>query len=190
MEHAIQRLGLSEYADRRAGTLSLGNLQRLSLARALLHEPSLLVLDEPANGLDPAGVIEVRELLRSLAAERGVTIFMSSHILAEVDRLATRIGIVHAVVSIEELDSQTLDRHREQCLEVGARHLDIAERELCAAGYCRGVERLMAATHSSSCASRVPSMPRRRSRACSSRPGRNRRASRLPAKHSRITSSA
>ncbi len=68
-----------DYADRRARTLSLGNLQRLALARALLHEPQLLVLDEPANGLDPAGVIEIRELLRSLAGEHGVTIFMSSH---------------------------------------------------------------------------------------------------------------
>jgi len=57
------------------------------------------VLDEPANGLDPAGVIEIRELLRSLAGEHGVTIFMSSHLLAEVDRLATRIGIVHRGVS-------------------------------------------------------------------------------------------
>jgi ABC-2 type transport system ATP-binding protein len=77
-----------QYANRRAGTLSLGNLQRMALARALLHTPQLLILDEPANGLDPAGVIEIRELLRTLATEHGVTIFMSSHILAEVDRLA------------------------------------------------------------------------------------------------------
>ena len=62
---------------------------------ALFHEPELVILDEPANGLDPAGVVEVRDLLRSLAAERGVTVLMSSHILAEVDRLATRIGIIH-----------------------------------------------------------------------------------------------
>ena len=135
VDRAIEQLRLSEYADRRAGTLSLGNLQRLALARALLHEPSLLVLDEPANGLDPAGVIEVRELLRTLARERGVTVFMSSHILAEVDRLATRIGIVHRGRLIEELDSDALERHRDQRLEVGARHLDVAERALCAAGY-------------------------------------------------------
>lgn len=101
----IERLALEPYADRRARTLSLDNLQRLALARALLHEPDLLVLDEPANGLDPAGVIEIRELIRDLAHERGVTVFMSSHILAEVDRLATRIGIVHQGRLIEELDS-------------------------------------------------------------------------------------
>src|SRR5207244_8615067 len=114
---------------------SLGNLQRLALARALLHEPRLLVLDEPTNGLDPAGVIEVRELLRTLARERGVTVFMSSHILAEVDRLATRVGIVHRGRLIEELDSDALEQHRDQRLEVGARQLDVAERELRAAGY-------------------------------------------------------
>src|ERR1051326_9109802 len=91
----IERLALGPYAERRSGTLSLGNLQRLALARALLHAPDLLVLDEPANGLDPAGVIEVRELLLSLASQCGVTVFISSHILAEVDLLATRIGIIH-----------------------------------------------------------------------------------------------
>jgi bacitracin transport system ATP-binding protein len=83
--------------------LSLGNKQRLALARALLHHPDVLVLDEPANALDPAGIVEVRGLLRRLADERGVTIFMSSHILAEVAHLADRIGIVHNGKLIEEL---------------------------------------------------------------------------------------
>jgi ABC-2 type transport system ATP-binding protein len=130
----IESLALGPYGHRRAGTLSLGNLQRLALARAMIHEPELLVLDEPANGLDPAGVIEIRELLRSLARERGVTVFMSSHILGEVDRLATRIGIVHRGRLIEELDSEALERHRDRRLEVGAQDLDAAERALRAAG--------------------------------------------------------
>lgn len=134
VEAMIERLALEPYADRRAGTLSLGNLQRLALARALLHEPELLVLDEPANGLDPAGVIEIRELLRGLARDRAVTVFMSSHILGEVDRLATRIGIVHRGRLIEELDSEALERHRDRRLEVGARDLDAAERALRSAG--------------------------------------------------------
>lgn len=99
---AITLLHLEQYADRRVGRLSLGNKQRVSLARALLHSPDLLVLDEPANGLDPAGIVEVRELLRALARERGVTVFMSSHILAEVAHLADRIGIVHDGRLIEE----------------------------------------------------------------------------------------
>jgi ABC-2 type transport system ATP-binding protein len=135
VDRLIEHLKLSEYAHRRAGTLSLGNLQRLALACALIHDPQLLTLDEPANGLDPAGVIEIRELLRTLAQQHGVTIFMSSHILAEVDRLATRIGIVHHGRLIEELDSQTLEQHRNPRLEVGARDLELAERALRASGY-------------------------------------------------------
>ena len=102
VSESIERLGLGAYADRRAGRLSLGNKQRLSLARALLHAPDVLVLDEPANALDPAGIVEVRALLRSLVTERGVTVFMSSHILAEVAHLADRIGIVHEGRLIEE----------------------------------------------------------------------------------------
>ena len=99
---AIALLRLDEYADRRAGQLSLGNKQRLALARALLHNPELLILDEPGNALDPAGIVEIRELLRMLATERGVTVFMSSHILTEVAHLADRIGIVHDGRLIEE----------------------------------------------------------------------------------------
>src|SRR5579864_5324335 len=95
VSRAIDRFGLGAYADVPAAALSLGNAQRLGLAKALLHTPRLLILDEPANGLDPAGVVEVRELLRQLATDEGVSIFMSSHILAEVARLATRIGIIH-----------------------------------------------------------------------------------------------
>ena len=95
IDRAIERLGLGAYAARRAGNLSHGNAQRLGLAKALLHEPKLLLLDEPANGLDPAGIVEIRELLLELTREQGVTVFMSSHILAEVTRLARRIGIIH-----------------------------------------------------------------------------------------------
>jgi ABC-type multidrug transport system ATPase subunit len=106
--HAIDLMGLGPYKDKRAGRLSLGNKQRLSLARALLHSPDVLVLDEPANALDPAGIVEIRELLRTLASERGVTVFMSSHILAEVAHLADRIGIVHEGRLLEELDREEL----------------------------------------------------------------------------------
>ena len=129
VDEIIERLSLGSYADRKAGTLSMGNLQRLGLARALLHEPELLILDEPANGLDPAGVVEIRELLRTLAHEKGVTIFMSSHILTEVDRLATRIGIIHNGKLIEELDTQKLEQLR-------ARHLEVQVRNIAAAQIC------------------------------------------------------
>lgn len=130
----IEQLSLVTYADRKAGTLSMGNLQRLGLARALLHQPELLILDEPANGLDPAGVVEIRELLRSLACEKGVTIFMSSHILTEVDRLATRIGIIHNGKLIEELDTDQLEGLRAKRLEIKTRDLQAAQISLESAG--------------------------------------------------------
>ena len=135
VDEIIERLALASYADRKAGTLSMGNLQRLGLARALIHEPELLILDEPANGLDPAGVVEIRELLRTLVHENGVTIFMSSHILTEVDKLATRIGIIHHGKLIEELDTQKLEKLRARHLEVQVRNIEAAQICLQSAGY-------------------------------------------------------
>ncbi len=131
----IERLGIASYAQRKAGTLSTGNLQRLGLARALLHQPELLILDEPTNGLDPAGVVEIRELLRTLAHENGVTIFMSSHILTEVDRLAARIGIIHKGHMIEELDAKKLEQLRARKLVVTARDMQRATQAILQAGY-------------------------------------------------------
>lgn len=133
--HIIERLGIASYADRKAGTLSTGNLQRLGLARALLHKPELLILDEPANGLDPAGVVEIRELLKSLVQERGVTVFMSSHILTEVDRLATRIGIIHKGHLIEELDAGKLEQLRTKYLLIKVHNVNAACSVLQSAGY-------------------------------------------------------
>ncbi len=104
----INQMGLDPYADRRARTLSLGNAQRLGLAKALLARPRLLVLDEPVNGLDPAGVVEIRDLLQRLATD-GAAVLMSSHLLSEVARLANRIGIIHHGRMIEELNRASLD---------------------------------------------------------------------------------
>ena len=131
----MDRLRLLEYARHPARTLSMGNLQRLALARALIHRPELLVLDEPANGLDPAGIVELREMLRRLAREEGVTVFMSSHILTEVDRLATRVGILHHGRLIEELSAADLDARRKRRLQVGAEDVERAEGVLRAAGF-------------------------------------------------------
>jgi ABC-2 type transport system ATP-binding protein len=131
----IERLGLSPYVNRRAGVLSTGNRQRLGLARALLHEPELLILDEPANGLDPAGVVEIRELLASLTHEKGMTVFMSSHILTEVDRLSTRIGIIHKGRLLDELDAEKLEELRSQHLEIKTRDLEAAQGVLTRAGF-------------------------------------------------------
>jgi len=131
----IEQLGLGAYVDRKAGALSTGNLQRLGLARALLHRPDLLILDEPANGLDPAGVVEIRELLAGLAAEKGVTVFMSSHILTEVDRVAMRIGIIHEGHLIEELEAEELEQLRSPRLEIKAHNLEAAQIALTQAGF-------------------------------------------------------
>jgi ABC-2 type transport system ATP-binding protein len=134
VDDAMDRLGLSAYADRRARTLSQGNAQRLGLAKAMFHRPRLLILDEPANGLDPAGVVEIRDLLSELAAH-GTTVFLSSHVLAEVARLATRIGIIHFGQLREELDTADLARRERQRLSVNTRDDAAAATALVAAGY-------------------------------------------------------
>ena len=134
-ERVIEQLGLQQYARRRSGTLSTGNRHRLWLARALLHGPDLLILDEPGSGLDPAGVVEIRDLLGRLAREQGVTIFMSSHILTEVDRLATRIGIIHRGRLIEELETRQLEALRARRLAVRTRDLALARSVLAGAGF-------------------------------------------------------
>jgi ABC-2 type transport system ATP-binding protein len=131
----IEHLGLATYTDRKAGGLSTGNLQRLGLARALLHKPELLILDEPANGLDPAGVVEIRGLLAGLAHDKGITVFMSSHILTEVDRLATRIGIIHKGRLLDELDAKRLEELRSRRLEIKTRNLEAAHSALTQAGF-------------------------------------------------------
>jgi ABC-2 type transport system ATP-binding protein len=139
VDRVIERLDLAAYADRRAGTLSLGNTQRLGLAKALLHNPELLILDEPANGLDPAGIVEIRNLLINLAQEQGVTIFMSSHILGEVSRLAQRIGIIHQGCLLQELDIDELERNRRRRLLVRTRDLEAARAVLSNAGFAAGI---------------------------------------------------
>ena len=134
VDYAIDLFGLRPYADRRARTLSLGNEQRLGLAKAFIHRPSLLVLDEPVNSLDPAGVVEVRSLLVNLARDEGVTVFLSSHRLSEVARVATRIGVLHHGRLVDEFDANALASRVHARLEVGARDIVRAARALRGAG--------------------------------------------------------
>ena len=141
VSEAVELLRLGDCVDRRSSVLSLGNRQRLSLARALLHRPDLLILDEPANALDPAGIVEVRELLRSLAREQGVTVFLSSHILAEVAHVADRIGIMHGGRLLEELDRGQLHARERLYVEVGASRPERAATLLAEAGFGK-VERV------------------------------------------------
>jgi len=90
----LQQVGLWDDSHRIAGTYSNGMKQRLSLAVALLGNPDLLILDEPMNGLDPSGIIEIREFLKKINEQSGTTILLSSHILGEIEKLATHIGII------------------------------------------------------------------------------------------------
>ncbi|MDT7781892.1 MAG: type transport system ATP-binding protein [Pseudonocardiales bacterium] len=135
VEDVIARLRLDIYARRRAGTLSLGNAQRLGLAKALLHRPELLILDEPANGLDPAGVAEIRDLLLELSHEHGVTVLLSSHILTEVARLVTRIGVIHDGRLVREIAADDLADHERQRLSIAVRDHTRAQIALRAAGF-------------------------------------------------------
>lgn len=95
ISEALNLVGLSNTGKKKAKQFSLGMKQRLSIALALLPNPELLILDEPTNGLDPNGIIETRELIKKLNTERGVTILVSSHILAEVEKMASHVGIIH-----------------------------------------------------------------------------------------------
>lgn len=102
VKHALEIVGLP-YKDKKVfSKYSLGMKQRLGIANAILHEPELLILDEPTNGLDPIGIAEVRKFVRNLCNERGITILISSHILSEIALLADDIGIIHNGVLIEE----------------------------------------------------------------------------------------
>jgi ABC-type multidrug transport system ATPase subunit len=95
IERALAVVRLGEAGDRKVTGYSHGMKQRLGLALALLSDPDLLVLDEPTNGLDPAGIQEMRDLIRRLPEEYGATVFLSSHLLSEVEQIATHIGIIH-----------------------------------------------------------------------------------------------
>jgi ABC-2 type transport system ATP-binding protein len=106
----IDKLQLGEYSERKVRNLSQGNAQRLGLAKALIHKPQIILLDEPSNGLDPAGIVEIRELLLDMVKNDGVTVFISSHILGEISKMTSRIGIIHKGRLIQELDTAQLDK--------------------------------------------------------------------------------
>lgn len=109
IDKIIDTLQLSAYRNKKTKHLSLGNNQRLGLAKALIHSPELLLLDEPINGLDPAGIVEIRKFLKELVSVHNTTIFLSSHILSEIAQVATRIGIVNNGQLIKEINTSDLE---------------------------------------------------------------------------------
>jgi ABC-type multidrug transport system ATPase subunit len=95
IKEVLDLVGLHDTGNKKASQFSLGMKQRLSIAIAMLHNPSLLILDEPTNGLDPNGIIEMRELLKKLNQQHGITIIISSHLLSEIEKLVTHVGIIN-----------------------------------------------------------------------------------------------
>ncbi len=110
VKNALEVVGLP-YRDKKLfGRYSLGMKQRLGIANAILHDPELLILDEPTNGLDPIGIAEVRDFIKDLSVERGRTILISSHILSEIQLLADDIGIIDYGVLLEESSMGELEK--------------------------------------------------------------------------------
>ena len=118
IDWVTEKLKLDQYKDKQVKHLSLGNVARLGIAKAIIHKPKILILDEPTNGLDPFGVIEVRELLKELANNLGTTVLISSHKLEEISKIATRIVIIHEGRLIREVESKDLDKYLEKKLWV------------------------------------------------------------------------
>ncbi len=110
IENALDMLGLADASDKPVKNYSLGMKERLGIARAILSKPELLILDEPTNGLDPVGIKQIRDLLKTLCAEYGITIMISSHILSEMESIADTIGIINHGMLMEEIGIKEIER--------------------------------------------------------------------------------
>jgi bacitracin transport system ATP-binding protein len=117
LTEALEAVGLSDVGNKKVKGFSLGMKQRLGIARSLLHKPELLILDEPTNGLDPVGIKEIRKLIISLSMERNITVLVSSHILSEVQQIATRIGIINEGKLLEEINVEDLKKKNRNYIE-------------------------------------------------------------------------
>ncbi len=158
---ALETVRLTKDAHRRVREYSLGMRQRLGLALALLNKPKLLILDEPTNGLDPAGIHEMRDLIRHLPGESGMTVFLSSHLLSEVEQIASHIGIIHEGRLLFQGTLAELQAKQQTELTVGVKQLDQAVECLERAGWTvqrRADQLLSVAAHSSDDAARINSL--------------------------------
>jgi ABC-2 type transport system ATP-binding protein len=135
IDRALETIKLTRDADRRVREYSLGMRQRLGLALALLNQPELLILDEPTNGLDPAGIHEMRDLIRRLPEEFGATVFLSSHLLSEVEQIASHIGIIHESRMLFQGALAELQERQQTELTVGVTRPDEAFTYLVDAGW-------------------------------------------------------
>ena len=116
-EKALQMVGLTGIGEKAVSAFSLGMRQRLGIARAIVHEPELLVLDEPINGLDPVGIKQMRELFVNLVKEKKTTILFSSHILSETEHIADTVGVLSGGKIVDEADLKELKKRKQGSLE-------------------------------------------------------------------------
>ena len=134
VESALEVVGLPNNDKKLFSQYSLGMKQRLAIALAIMHDPQLLILDEPINGLDPMGIVEIRELLKKINKEKDMTILISSHILSELSELATTYGIISNGKLIEEITAEELVEKCRQYIELRvddtSRAVTLLEREL------------------------------------------------------------
>jgi len=128
VEHALEMLGLSEDAEKKTKEFSLGMRQRLGIARAVLTRPELLILDEPTNGLDPAGMKQIRELLKMLCQEYGITILISSHLLSEIESIAHTIGVISHGKILNEISMREIS-------DLGLEYIEIVTPQCRQAAY-------------------------------------------------------
>lgn len=139
IDEVLELVGLSDTNKKKVKNFSLGMRQRLGIANALLGNPKLLILDEPINGLDPMGIVEIRELLKKINKEKDVTILISSHILGELSELATNYGIINNGRLVEEISVDELNEKCRQYIEVivdnPAKASTILEKELLITDY-------------------------------------------------------
>ncbi|MCE4047987.1 MULTISPECIES: ATP-binding cassette domain-containing protein [Bacillaceae] len=118
MDALLQLMNLSNTGKKRAKNFSLGMRQRLAIASTLITNPEFLILDEPTNGLDPSGIVEMREIIQRLVTERGITVLLSSHLLDELSQVATHYGILHDGKLISEFSREELAKETRQYIEL------------------------------------------------------------------------
>lgn len=126
IQAALQAVNLKVAADKKVKAYSLGMKQRLAMARTIVTKPELLILDEPINGLDPVGILEIRNLLKRLRDEYGMTILISSHILSEIEHIADRIGVIDQGRLIREVSMESIMRDQADYLEITTQQVNHA----------------------------------------------------------------
>lgn len=118
IKNSLKVVGIGNVENKKVKEFSLGMKQRLGIARSLLHHPEFLILDEPTNGLDPIGIKEIRELIIDLARKQNITFLISSHILSEIQQMATKIGIIHKGVLLEEISYNELKKRNRHYINI------------------------------------------------------------------------